>query len=231
MMAGTKSKEKAAPKRKKLPTRRRRVIRRIVVFLLLLLAVNHVMHLGYLFPVQSIRDVEERQGAPHGATLARIWTPEVHRTHLVYLRGSEKAVTIADTYLTIYGWMEGFGWTLDCTEESPLYAGEMTMNQRGRQETVCCYYGRVDDPEIVRVEVSVRAVGYAGTAETWEETANLPVEPENFIAREEGRYFLVEDVIDDWPDDTFRQAWITAYDRGGDVVTEFQIMQSTHSYF
>lgn len=218
MMAGTKSKEKTVPKREKLPTRRRRVIRRIVVFLLLLLAVNHVMHLGYLFPVQSIRDIEERQGAPHGATLTRLWAPEVHRTHLVYLRGSEKAVTIADTYLTIYGWMEGFGWTLDCTEEAPFYAGEMTMNRRGQQETVCCYYGRVDDPEIVRVEVSVRAVGYAGTTETWEETANLPVEPEDFIAREEGRYFLVEDVIDDWPDDTFRQAWITAYDRGGDVV-------------
>ena len=231
MMAGTKSKEKTVPKREKLPTRRRRVIRRIVVFLLLLLAVNHVMHLGYLFPVQSIRDIEARQGAPHGETLARLWTPEVHRTHLVYLRGSERAVTIADTYLTIYGWMGGFGWTLDCTEESPLYAGEMTMNGDGRQETVCCYYGRVDDPEIVRVEISVRAVGYAGTTETWEETASLPVEPEDFIAREEGRYFLVEDVIDNWPDNTFRQAWITAYNGGGDVVTEFQIMEGTHSHF
>ena len=231
MMAGTKNEEKSAPKREKLPARRRWVARRIAVFLLLLLAVNHVLHLGYLLPVQGIRDIEERQGAPHGETLARLWTPEVHATHLVYLRGSEGAVTIADTYLTLYGWMGGFGWALDCTEESPLYAGEMTMNRHGQAETVCCYYGRVDDPEIVRVAVSVRGARYIGTTETWEETANLPVGPEDFIVRDEGRYFLVEDVIYDWPYDSSRRAWISAYDDGGNVVTEFQIDQGTHSYF
>ena len=175
MMAGTKNEEKSAPKREKLPARRRWVARRIAVFLLLLLAVNHVLHLGYLLSVQGIRDIEERQGAPHGQTLARLWTPEVHATHLVYLRGSEDAVTIADTYLTVYGWMGGFGWTLDCAEDAPLYAGEMTMRQDDQTETVCCYYGRVDDPEIARVEISVRGAYYAETGELWEEAANLPV--------------------------------------------------------
>ena len=59
----------------------------------------------------------------------------------------------------------------------------------------------------------------------------LPVGPEDFIVRDEGRYFLVEDVIYDWPYDSSRRAWISAYDDGGNVVTEFQIDQGTHSYF
>ena len=155
---------------------------------------------------------------PHGETLARLWTPEVHATHLVYLRGSEKAVTIADTYLTVYGWMGGFGWTLDCTEDAPLYAGEMTMRQDDQTETVCCYYGRVDDPDITRVEISVRRAYYVDGPEQWEETANLPVEGEDFIVRDEGRYFLAEDVIDDRSHESYHRAWIIAYDEDGNVM-------------
>ena len=150
----------------------------------------------------------------------------------MYLRGHEDAVTIADTYLTIYGWMGGFGWTLDCTEEAPLYAGEMTMyRDGGAHGTVCCYYGRVDDPDIARVVVSVRGAYYADGMEQWEEAASLSVEGEDFLQRDEGRYFLVEDIQADWPYDSARRAWIIAYDGAGNVVAEFQIDEGTHSYF
>ena len=212
-------------------TRRGRAIWWAAAAAVLLLLANHVFRMGFLLPLQGIRDIEERQGAPHGETLARLWTPEVHATHLVYLRGSEKAVTIADTYLTVYGWMGGFGWTLDCTEDAPLYAGEMTMRQDDQTETVCCYYGRVDDPEIARVEISVRGAYYAETGELWEETANLPVEGEDFIVRDEGRYFLAEDVIDDRSHESYHRAWIIAYDEDGNVVAEFQIQEGTHSIY
>lgn len=225
---------KDSPKREKVYSRRRMVLRRFAVFLIALLAVNHIFQLGFLLPVQAIRQVEERQGVPHGETLARLWTPEIHRTHLVYLRGSEDAVTIADTYLTLYGWMGGFGWTLDCTTGEPLYAGEMTMyRDGGAHGTICCYYGRVDDPEIARVEISVRGAYYdeADGTETWEEAVNLPVEGEDFLVRDEGRYFLVKDIRPEWPYDSARRAWVIAYDGAGNVVTEFQIEQGTHSYF
>ena len=96
------------PKREKLYVRRRWVLRRFAVFLLVLLAVNHFMQIGFLLPIQGIRQVEERQGAPHGRVLARDWAPEIHRTHLVYLTAAEDAVTLADTYLSLYGWMGGF---------------------------------------------------------------------------------------------------------------------------
>ena len=222
-----------APKREKLYSRPRMVLRRFAVFLIALVAVNHLMQLGFLLPVQAIRQLEERQGAPHGETLARLWTPEVHRTHLVYLRAHEDAVTIADTYLSIYGWMGGFGWTLDCTEEAPLYAGEMTMyRDGGAHGTVCCYYGRVDDPDIARVEVSVRGAYYMDGAEVWEEAASLTAEEEDFLEWRGRRHFLLHQVMDgDWPYDSARRAWVIAYDGAGNVVAEFPIDEYTHSYF
>ncbi|WP_417044124.1 hypothetical protein [Dysosmobacter sp.] len=226
------SKQKT-PKREKLYARKQWVARRFVIFLIALLAVNHLMQLGFLLPIQAIRQGEERQGAPHGAVLDRLWTPEIHRTHLVYLTACEEAVTIADTYLTVYGWMGGFGWSLDCTTGEPLYAGEMTMYRDEQAGTVCCYYGRVDDPAIETVTVSVRGQIYDETTQTahWEEAATLTAGPEDFLEREGHRHFLLSHTITDWPYDSSRHAWVIGYDAGGNVVTEFEIEQGTHSYF
>lgn len=220
-------------RRKKLPTRRRRALRRLVLAAAVLLLSNHLLGVGLLLPIQAIRQVEERQGAPHGAVLDRLWTPEIHRTHLVYLTASEKAVTIADTYLSVYGWIGGFGWSLDCTTGEPLYAGEMTMYRDEREGTVCCYYGRVDDPTIETVTISVRAELYDETTKTayWEEAARLTAEPEDFLERKGYRCFLLSHIITDWPYDSGRHAWATGYDAAGNVVAEFEIQEGTHSYF
>lgn len=220
-------------RRKKLPTRRRRALRRLVLAAAVLLLSNHLLGVGLLLPIQAIRQVEERQGAPHGAVLDRLWTPEIHRTHLVYLTASEKAVTIADTYLSVYGWIGGFGWSLDCTTGEPLYAGEMTMYRDEREGTECCYYGRVDDPTIETVMISVRGELYDETTKTayWEEAARLTAEPEDFLERKGYRCFLLSHIITDWPYDSGRHAWATGYDAAGNVVAEFEIQEGTHSYF
>lgn len=226
-------KKQESPKRERVYSRKRWVARCFVWFLVALLAVNHFLQLGFLLPVQAIRQVEERQGAPHGAVLDRLWTPEIHRTHLVYLTASEKAVTIADTYLSVYGWIGGFGWSLDCTTGEPLYAGEMTMYRDEREGTVCCYYGRVDDPTIETVTISERGELYDETTKTayWEDAARLTAEPEDFLERKGYRCFLLSHIITDWPYDSGRHAWATGYDAAGNVVAEFEIQEGTHSYF
>ena len=221
-------KKQETPKREKLYSRKRWVARRFLIFLLVLLAVNHLLQIGFVLPNQGIR----RQGAPHGAVLDRLWTPEVHRTHLVYLTAAENAVTIADAYLTVYGWMGGFGWSLDCTTGEPLYAGEMTMYRDEREETVCCYYGRVMDSAIETVTVSLRGVNYQedGT-EDWEEAASLTAGPEDFLERKGHRHFLFSHTLTDWPYDSSLRAWVIGCDSAGNVVTEFEIQEGTHSYF
>ena len=225
-------KKQETPKREKLYSRKRWVAQRFLIFLLVLLAVNHLLQIGFFLPIQGIRQVEERQGAPHGAVLDRLWTPEVHRTHLVYLTAAENAVTIADTRLSLYGWMGGFGWSLDCTTGEPLYAGEMTMNRDEREETVCCYYGRVMDPAIETVTVSLRGENYQedGT-EDWEEAASLTAGPEDFLEWKGHRHFLFFYTLTDWPYDSSLRAWVIGCDSAGNVVTEFEIQEGTHSYF
>ena len=220
------------PKREKLYSRKRWAARRFLIFLAALLTANWFLQLGLLLPIQGIRQVEERQGAPHGAVLDRLWTPEVHRTHLVYLTAAENAVTIADTRLSLYGWTGGFGWSLDCTTGEPLYAGEMTMNRDEREETVCCYYGRVMDPAIETVTVSLRGVNYQedGT-EVWEEAASLTAGPEDFLERKGYRHFLFSHTLTDWPYDSSLRAWVIGCDSAGNVVTEFEIQEGIHSYF
>ena len=220
------------PKREKLYSRRRWVTRRFLIFLAALLAANWFLHLGLLLPIQGIRQAEERQGAPHGAVLDRLWTPEIHRTHLVYLTAREEAVTIADTYLTIYGWTGGFGWSLDCTTGEPLYAGEMGMGRSGGDGTVWCYYGRVDDPAIETVTVSVRGAYYKDGEEQWEEASCLTAGPEDFLEWNGHRHFLLHEVMDgDWPYDSGRRTWVTGYDAAGNAVAEFEIQEGTQSYF
>lgn len=218
-------------KREKLCSRKRRVVRRFVVFLVVLLAVNHFLQMGFLLPIQGIRQVEERQGVPHGVVLDRLWTPEVHRTHLVYLTASEEAVTIADTYLSILGWIGGFGWPLDCSTGEPLYAGEMSMYRHEKDGTVYCYYGRVDDPSIETVEVSVRGAYYKDEGEQWEEDACLTAGSEDFLDWKGHRHFLLSCQITDWPYESGLHAWVIGYDTAGNVVTEFEIQEGTHSYF
>ena len=81
--------------------------------------------------------------------------------------------------------------------------------------------------------VSVRGQIYDETTQTahWEEAASLTAGPEVFLEREGHRHFLLSHTIADWPYDSSRHAWVTGYDGDGNVVTEFEIEQGTHSYF
>lgn len=214
-------------KPKKLPTRRRAALQCILIAAVTLVLVNRVMGIGLLLPIQGIRQVEERQGMPRGAVIARDWAPEIHATRLVYLTASRHAVLLGDTYLSIYGWMGGFGWALDCYEEAPLHAGEMSMSRDGREGTLLYFYGRVDDPAIEQVTVS----GWGWRADAWEEAFCLTAGPEDFLERNGQRYFLLRQEMESWTYDSGIHAWAAGYDGTGGEITAFEIQEGTHSYF
>ena len=54
---------------------------------------------------------------------------------------------------------------------------------------------------------------------------------ENFLEWKGHRHFLLSHIITDWPYDSSRHAWAIGYDAAGNVVTEFEIQEGTHSYF
>lgn len=134
--------------------RRRKALRAAVGTLAAWLVMVHVMHIGLLFPRQAIWQLEERAGIAHAAyVVERSRTPEIRASMLTYLVGNEEAAMLGSTYLTLHGWMPGFSIALDCTEEAPLHAGVYYMSRDG--QSVRYVFGRVEDPEIIRVEVSL----------------------------------------------------------------------------
>lgn len=217
-------------KRTPLPSRKRTALRRIAIAAAAVFCVNFFMHIGLLLPIQAIWQLEEREGARHTSVVTRDWAPEIHKTHLVYLTENDDTTLFGSAYLTVCGWMAGFSVALDCSEEAPLYAGRSYM---GRDDgEVWYFFGRVDDPAIETVEVSLRS-------EEWNETTRTPsyreirrLVAEDFLEKDGRRYFLLRD-SGEW-DSGFGSSprpVAIGYDGAGGEVARLEIEQGISSYF
>lgn len=221
---------KQEKKRTPLPSRKRVALRRIAIAAVVIFCVNFFMHIGLLLPIQSIWQLEEREGARHTSVVTRDWAPEVHRTHLVYLTENDDTTLFGSTYLTIYGWMAGFSVALDCTEEAPLYAGRSYMSRDDGK--VWYFFGRVDDPAIETVAVSLQS-------EDWDEETQIFIRREvcrlttaEFLEKDGRRYFLLRDG-GEWDSDTCSspRPVVIGYDSAGSEAARVDIEQGNASYF
>ena len=217
-------------KKKQVLNRKRLALRRLVTAAVLMVLINHFFLLGSIFPRQCIWNLEEREGARHTSVVTRDWAPEIHKTHLVYLTENDDTTLFGSAYLTVYGWMAGFSVALDCSEEAPLYAGRSYMGRDDRN--VWYFFGRVDDPAIETVEISLRS-------QEWNEAAQAPLyreirrlATENFLEKDGRRYFLLRD-SGEWDYDTCSSPWPVAigYDSAGNEVARVDIEQGISSYF
>ena len=217
-------------KKKQVLNRKRLALRRLVTAAVLMVLINHFFLLGSIFPRQCIWNLEEREGARHTSVVTRDWAPEIHKTHLVYLTENDETTLFGSAYLTVYGWMAGFSVALDCSEEAPLYAGRSYMGRDDRN--VWYFFGRVDDPAIETVEISLRS-------QEWNEAAQAPLyreirclTTEDFLEKEGRRYFLLRD-SGEWDYDTCSSPWPVAigYDSAGNEVARVDIEQGISSYF
>ena len=217
-------------KKKQVLNRKRLALRRLVTAAVLMVLINHFFLLGSIFPRQCIWNLEERKGVRHTSVVTRDWAPEIHKTHLVYLTENDDTTLFGSAYLTVYGWMAGFSVALDCSEEAPLYAGRSYMGRDDRN--VWYFFGRVDDPAIETVEISLRS-------QEWNEAAQAPLyreirrlATENFLEKDGRRYFLLRD-SGEWDYDTCSSPWPVAigYDRFGNEVARVDIEQGISSYF
>lgn len=218
-------------KRKKLPTRRRRALRRVGWALLLLLAVNHFFQVGYLLPGQAVRDEEEREGTGRTWTVESRWIPVLHPTQRFYLRENENAVLLGNTYFSPFGWQTTMGCALDCSEPEPVYAACHSMSRDGKP-TLLCYFGRIDDPAIETVVVSIQEVTYDQGQETRRELRRLTAERSEFFTRDGRTFFWLMEVQDGEIDpEQIIQSVLTAWGEDGTVVTEFTIRQESFASY
>lgn len=210
--------------------RKRTALRRIAVMAAVLFVINFFMHIGLLIPRQAIHEVEERNGTGWTRTVDRMWVPGIHNFHLAYLTQNENVTLFSSAYLTIVGWMPGFGSALDCRGGEPLYAG-YTMMHRDENE-VWFLFGRVDYPEIDRVEISLCAEEYDSMshAQTGREVRRIT----DVALREQSgrRYFLVKDSGEwDYDRDNQPRPWAVCYNAAGEEVYRLDIQHQNSSYW
>lgn len=223
---------KKAKEKTPLPSRRRRALKHLAIALAVMLVVNQATCMGLLLPIQALWKVEEREGV-RGRIVTCRWDPRIHRTDLFFLTENEDMVFLGNTYLTILGWNPGFGWAVDCTEDRPLHAGEDASSREGFG-TVWYFYGRVDDPAIETVEISLRAItGWdeARQKNVYTEHSRLTARREDFLEKEGRRYFLLDCRLEDWPEDSGVHAFALGLDGSGKVVTEREIDDGIHSSY
>lgn len=212
------------------PSRRKKALKRIAIFAVAALLVTQVLHIGLLFPVQAIWQLQEREGTGWTRVVERDWAPEIHKTHLVYLTENENATLFGSTYLTFYGWMACFGVSLDCTEEAPIYAGYSMMSREDNEAWY--FFGRVDDPNIVRVEISLCAEEYDEMSHAFIGREVRRVTTAELEEQSGRRYFLVQD-SGEWDSEIHASPRPVAigYDEAGSEVARLEIERGNHSSF
>lgn len=219
--------------RTKLSSRKRRALRYIIIAAITILVVNYGLNIGHLLPIQSVRLQEELHSVPgYTRVVKRMHVPEIHRSHLLYVTGNDKATAISGTHLSIIGWTDAFGNALDCTTGAPLYAGGMVMN-RDETDAVWVYYGRVDEPAIKKVEISIRhQVWDENTGkDDWEEVFCLTAGETDFIEKDGYRYFMMK-LPYDWPRAAgAAHSFALGYDAEGMLLVEQKLEEMNYCFF
>ena len=204
----------------KLPTRRKIVRNRIIAALVMLLFTNQILHTGYLLPRQVLRENEETLGAGHLRVIDSRWEPAVAETHgscLVYLAGNEYVTVLKGMYFSFAaGWTSQSTRTLLCDTGESLYVKEDFFTCGGAdgesQKRIFYLFGRVDDPDIQRLEFEIRSGSDLANV------SYLTSIRDDWMTEGEYTYFLVRWEIEDDQGRLELQRTI-AYDETGHIVT------------
>ena len=209
-------------KMKPMPSRRRRALRNCLIALLAIALYSSVSFYA-LTPLNAVEYAKDRSGLYDPTEVVSVqWVPEMHRVHRLYLVENEHTVALSSAILRVLGWEGSFVWAVDCSKESPIHCGCVTMSHGGNNdgERVLFYYGRVNDPNIARIELLEVHLKDSGIppGETTEfenivSTIELPCE--EWITKNGRAYFLEKSFPSD--DVTIRR-YVRGYDGEGNIV-------------
>lgn len=220
-------------KKTKISSRRKRTLRRVLVAAAAVLLANRIFLVGLLFPIQAVRQYEERQGTGRTAVVRRDWAPEIYKSQLVYLTENENVTMLSGARLTLYGWMENFGVPLDCTEEAPIHGGWWVMNRHARDANLFYVFGRIDDPEIayLKVQVENREDPPKEINVWWFAGFEWGIKQEDWIVQDGRSYFLVKKFPVNWDDYPYYRVVAVGYDDAGNEIARVELDQGGGSSF
>lgn len=213
-------------KKIKMSSRKRRTLRRVLVAAAAVFLVNRIFLIGLLFPIQAIRQFEERQGTGRTAVICRDRIPEIYKTGLVYLTENENVTMLSGTRLTLYGWMDNFGVPVDCSEPAAVHGGWWAMSREDREGRDSLFYvfGRVDDPGIDLLTVQVWYEDLAGFKAVRRDIFSWGLEREDLLEKDGRYYFLLKNDSVDFREYTSNlRTTVTGVDLAGNVIAEVEL--------
>lgn len=222
-------------RKRKTLSRRRKALRRVLVAAAVLLVVNDVFGIGLLFPIQAIRHNEERLGTGRTAVICRDWEPRFRWNSLTYLTGSENITMLSGTDLGLYGWGDGLGVALDCSEEAPIHGGWWSLSQKPRLGLLYVF-GRIDDSRIeqlvvyrLREEDPLEEEKVGRLPGTW----GIDRDSQYWMEKDGRSYFLLDTYPFDWEEEYPYGFRIVAlgYDAEGTEIARVELEQGAFSYF
>lgn len=182
---------KKAEQKIRIETRKHKALRRTLICLAVLVVFS-VLHLYTFTPMQGVRYVEAQNRTGRTHVVTRMLPPrELHLWGtLFYLTANENAVLMSDVqFHPLVGWMNSLGAALDCSDDAPIHAGRWSV---GHEEAYVQYaFGRVDDPDIQSVAVSVEEVRYRTGEEVREELFRTEIEDARWFQKGDNRYFVI----------------------------------------
>jgi len=162
---------------KKVVSRKKRAIRWMMVAAITIVLFNLQFQIGYIFPHQTLRRIEQSYGC--GKTEILFGSTEQTTRQMVYLSANEHAMIFTDPKLAWHGWYDQTGKVTDCSDSKTLRCGFEVLTRANRWDEeryegqrvpvgylrVPYAYGRVDDPNIAEVQITYRV--------RWHSNANV----------------------------------------------------------
>ena len=215
----------------KIVSRKKRALRWLAVACVMLLWLNLQYGFGYLHPRLAMYAREQSIGCGKTEVVFAKMDPDARK--LLYLSANEYAALVVRPELEWCGWQASATNTVDCTEERPLRGGLTFLSQeRGWKDpeevliTVPYAWGRVDDPNIVEVQVTYRL--------SWERITNITdvTQPVTYTAstkasdwkeQDGSRYFLlrIEPQRREGMRAVYQRGTVIGFDATGKVVAEY----------
>lgn len=208
-------------RKKRMHSRKRTALRRVLLAAGALFLANHILLVGLLFPIQALRRCEELEGTGRTAVLRRDWPGEIVGNRLIYLSENENAVMLSDLRLGLFGWGDYPSLALDCSEGGPIWCGWMSLAER-KNPRLFYVFGRVDDPEITRVEASFQYVDWDVAGGETRTVFSWASEEAEWMERDGRRYFLMRKYPVDWNYPNI-QTVAVGFDREGAEVARSEV--------
>ena len=215
---------------KKERTRKQKALRRLALLLIMMVFASAAGLYGF-FPAQGRLYNEETHHTGRTQLVQRLYDPSIKATKMaLFDLTKNKNVTMLHCvrWHPLVGWMDSSAAVIDCSSDAPLYSGSFFLSDNG-SEILLFVFGRVDEPSIVSIKISLQKSSYLQEEqrEIWTEYKSYTLAAQNWKVKDGARYFVESIDMQKEDRDSPTRIMISAYDENGIELSSGEVTQYT----